>query len=171
MKKLLVASTVALMLATTASVRAEVGITAQGGAILQSHSECDDNHCLDGRWIAGLGIDYEVLDSERFTFRPGVYLYHLEYEESYRENASAKRQDTKTKSTNIATAMIRAGVKMWDIFQVYFITGYSVDSFLVGGGGVGLDLDDGWTIETEALYFDDGCDQHNAIVGGVRYSF
>jgi opacity protein-like surface antigen len=173
MKKLLIAGTVALMLATTASVRAErkVGVTAQGGSILQSHSDCDGNHCLDGLWLAGVGMDYEVLDSERFTFRPGVYVYHLEYEESYRETSRDKREKTKTKSANIATAMIRAGVKIWDVVKVYGIGGYSVDSFLVYGGGISLDLDDSWTLEAENLFFDDGCDQHEAITAGVRYRF
>jgi len=171
MKKLLIASTVALMLATTAGVRAEVGITVQGGGVLQSHSERNGDHCLDGLWIAGLGVDYEVLDSRNLTFRPGVYYYHIEHNESYREKSSDKKENTKTRTANVAAAMIRAGVKIKDVWQVYFLTGYSVDSFLIGGGGVNLRLDDNWTLETEALFFDDGDDSHEAIVGGLRFNF
>jgi opacity protein-like surface antigen len=173
MKKLLIAGTVALMLATTASVRAEQGasVTVQGGAIIQSHSECNKDHCLDGRWIGGFGVDYEVLDSRNFSVQPGVYLYHLEYERSYRKTANDKRQNTNSRTANIATAMIRLGVRAWDILKVYGIGGYSVDSFLVYGAGVSLKLDDNWTIETEHIKFDDNCDQHSATVGGIRYTF
>ena len=142
-----------------------------GGELLQSHSECDGNHCLDGLYLLGVTVDYDIFDSRYFTFRPGVAYYNLIYDESYRETAQHPRENTVTKSKDIFALTAKGGVILFDVVEPYGILGLGNLDTLIYGYGVSLKLNDTLSIDAEALYFDAECDQHEGYVLGVRYSF
>jgi hypothetical protein len=140
-----------------------------GGEIVQSHSDCDGDHCLDGKYISGVTVDYDIFDSDHFTFRTGVSVYNLTYNQSYRATASDKRENTTKKDTVYALGTIRAGLILFDIVEPYAIIGYGNTTLY--GAGLAVTVYEGLSVDAEALSFDDNCDQHEAYVVGLRWSF
>jgi opacity protein-like surface antigen len=147
----------------------DVSIGAYGGQVLQSHSDCDDNHCLDGLYVAGITADYDLLDDDDFFFRTGLAYYYLAYEESYRETSSAKREDTTGKTAHIILATAKPGITLWDKVDVYGVLGYG--NSLMYGAGASVEVSEDLSLDAEFLNFDDGCDEHSAYVVGLRWSF
>ena len=155
----------------TAHAGQDFSVGVYGGELLQSHSECDGNHCLDGLYLLGVTVDYDIFDSRNFTFRPGAAYYQLTYDESYRETSKHPREDTVTKTKDLFALTAKGGVILWDVVEPYGILGLGNLDTLIYGYGVSLKLNDNFSFDAEALYFTAECDQHEGYALGVRYSF
>jgi opacity protein-like surface antigen len=186
MKKLfwfMVGFTLAFSLGIANANDASIGV--YGGQILQSHSDCDGDHCLDGRFLYGATVDYDLLDDSNFTLRTGAGWYHLEYSESLRvtkrddnedclsgvcfDSGRSNKVDTRKVSKDFYVVTVKPGITLWDTIGVHGIVGYG--NTLLYGAGTSIKVSKDFSLDAEYLGFDDGCDQHSAYVVGMRWSF
>jgi len=151
----------------------DLSVGVYAGTMGNSHSECDGDHCLDGKWMTVLTLDYEMLDHKYLTFRPGLAYYHLEYDQSYRETSRDRRQNTTGKTSDLFAATVKGGVILWDTVSPYGLLGFDfVEEMYIYGFGVGVKVYGNWHIEAESINFDNSCDQHSTeYLLGVRYAF